>query len=197
MSPEWIFQRESKNERRQMRKTLQTDKTRKTPLFPSEQELCAAKILIIDDEETYLRALEWALRRAGFSNFQSLTDSARAQGEFKRYQPDLVVLDWHMPGLDGFTVLKQLRESEPAGEFLPVLVLTGDNTWETRSQALKAGASDFLGKPIDHTEVTLRIKNLLLTRILQRQARKIQTQLEALTAAKEAGAQPNRGKNDK
>jgi len=63
-----------------------------------------------------------------------------------------------MPKLDGFAVLKQLRESEPAGEFLPVLVLTGDNTSEVRSQALKAGATDFLGKPIDHTEVTLRIK---------------------------------------
>jgi putative two-component system response regulator len=186
-------QRESKDEKRQMEKTLQPDKTMNTPLLPSELQLCAAKILIIDDEETYIRALEWALRRAAFSNFRSLTDSTRARDEFNRFQPDLVLLDWHMPKLDGFAVLKQLRESEPPGEFLPVLVLTGDNTSEVRSQALKAGATDFLGKPIDHTEVTLRIKNLLQTRILHRQAREIQTQLETLTAAKEAGPQTKPG----
>ena len=162
-------------------------------LFPNEQRLCAAKILIIDDEETYIRALEWALRQAKFPNFQSLTDPTRARKEFVQYQPDLVVLDLHMPKLDGFAVLKQLRESEPAGEFLPVLVLTGDNTSEIRSQALKAGATDFLGKPIDHTEVTLRIKNLLQTRILHRQAREIQKQLETLTAAKEADARTKPG----
>jgi putative two-component system response regulator len=177
-----------------MAKTLQPDKNMKTPLFPNEQQLCAAKILIIDDEETYIRALEWALRQAKFSNFRSLTDSTRARDEFNRFQPDLVVLDLHMPKVDGFAVLKQLRESEPAGEFLPVLVLTGDNTSEIRRQALKAGATDFLGKPIDHTEVTLRIKNLLQTRILHRQAREIQTQLKTLTAAKEAGVRTKPGR---
>ena len=149
-------------------------------IFPNEQQLGAAKILIVDDEDADIRALEWTLQQAGFSNFRSLTTSTRAQEEFKQYQPDLVVLDLHMPELDGFGVLKQLRETAPAEEFLPVLVLTGDNANETRSRALKAGASDFLSKPIDCTEVTLRIKNLLQTRLLQRQAREIQSQLESL-----------------
>jgi putative two-component system response regulator len=151
-------------------------------LFPSEQQLCAAKILIIDDEEAYIRTIEWALRRAKFSNSRSLTDPTQAQKEFKQFQPDLVVLDLHMPGVDGFAILKQLRAAEPAGEFLPVLILTGDNTAETRSGALAAGASDFLGKPVDHTEVVLRIRNLLLTRFLHRQAREFQARLDALTA---------------
>ena len=151
-------------------------------LFPSEQQLCAAKILIIDDEEADIRVLEWALRQAKFPNFRSLTDSTGARKEFEKFQPDLVLLDLNMPGLDGFAVLKQLRESAPAGEFLPVLMLTGENTSETRSRALAAGASDFLGKPIDYTEVMLRIRNLLQTRFLHRQAREIQARWEALSA---------------
>jgi len=150
-----------------------------SPLFPSNEQLRAARIFIVDDEEADIRALEWALRQAQFSNYRSLTDSTRARGEFQSYRPDLVVLDLHMPQLDGFAVLNQLRESAPPGEFLPVLILTGENTSETRSRALAAGANDFLNKPIDYTEVILRIKNLLQTRFLQQQARGFQAQLEA------------------
>jgi PleD family two-component response regulator len=156
-----------------------------SPLFPSDEQIRAAKILIIDDETADIRVLEWTLQKSNFPNFRSLTDPTRAQMEFEQFQPDLVLLDLHMPELDGFAVLKQLRESAPAAEFLPVLVITGDNTSETRSRALAAGASDFLGKPIDYTEVMLRIRNLLQTRFLHRQARKVQAQLETLTAAKE------------
>src|ERR1039458_7413561 len=89
-------------------------------LFPSEQQLCAAKILIVDDEEADIRVLEWALRQARFPNFRSLTDSTGARKEFEKFQPDLVLLDLNMPGLDGFAVLKQLRESGPGGGFRPV-----------------------------------------------------------------------------
>ena len=157
-----------------------------SPLFPNEQQLCTAKILIIDDEEADIRVLEWALKQAKFSNFQSLTDSTKAQKEFIRFQPDLVLLDLNMPELDGFAVLKQLREAIPAGEFLPVLMLTGENNAETRSRALATGASDFLGKPIDYTEVMLRIRNLLQTRFLHRQAQDIQARLDALSPEKAA-----------
>jgi putative two-component system response regulator len=160
----------------------QLDQTMNSHLFPNEQQICAAKILIVDDEDADIRALEWTLRQAGFSNFRSLTVSTQAREEFKQFQPDLVVLDLHMPELDGFGVLKQLREAAPAEEFLPILMLTGDNANETRGRALKAGANDFLSKPIDSTEVTLRIKNLLQTRLLQRQAREIQARWETLSA---------------
>jgi len=99
-----------------------------------------------------------ALKKAQYSDFRSLTDPTRAQTEFEQFQPDLVLLDLQMPKLDGFAVLAQLRKSAPAGEFLPVLVITGENTAETRSRALAAGANDFLGKPIDYSEVMLRIR---------------------------------------
>jgi len=148
-------------------------------LFPSEEQLCTAKILIIDDEEAYTRVLEWVLKQSNFPNFQSLTDSNLALEQFNRFKPDLVLLDLYMPEVDGFSLLQQFRSAVPAGDFLPVLVLTGDNTTETRSRALAAGASDFLGKPVDYAEVMLRIRNLLQTRFLYQQARQMKSQLEA------------------
>jgi PleD family two-component response regulator len=166
-----------------------------SPLFPSEQQICTAKILIIDDETAVIRMLEWALQKAQFPNYRSLTDPAKALKEFEQFQPDLVLLDWHMPKLDGFAVLAQLRKSAPTGEFLPVLVITGENTAEMRSRALAAGANDFLGKPIDYTEVMLRIRNLLLTRFLHRRAGEIQAQLEALSAAKGTTPKSSRKKS--
>jgi len=155
-------------------------------LIPGEEQLRAAKILIVDDEEADIRMLEWALKKAQYPNYRSLTDSTKAQAEFEQYQPDLVLLDLNMPQPDGFAVLGQLRQVNPAGEFLPVLVITGENTTETRTQALAAGANDFLGKPIDYTEVMLRIKNLLQTRFLHRRAREIREKLEGVLSAKPA-----------
>ena len=162
------------------------DKIMNSPLFPNEQQICAAKILIIDDEDADIRVLEWALGQAKFPNFRSVKDSTQALKEFKQFHPDIVLLDFNMPDLDGFAVLKQLQESRPAGEFLPVLMITGENTTELRSRALAAGASDFLGKPIDYIEVTLRIRNLLQIRFLHRQAREIQARVETFAVGEEA-----------
>jgi len=153
-------------------------------LFPSEQRLCAAKILVIDDEDGDIRALEWVFRMAKFPNYRSVTDSAKALAVFEEFQPDLVLLDLHMPGLDGFAVLKQIRETVPAGDFLPVLVLTGHDTIEMRKRAMGTGANDFLGKPVDYTEVILRMRNLLQTRFLHQQTQEMQARLKALAAAK-------------
>jgi PleD family two-component response regulator len=164
-------------------------------LFPDEQQLCAAKVLIIDDEAADIRVLEWTLRAAKFSNVRSSTDSNRALEIFNQFQPDLVLLDLYMPRPDGFTLLKQFQAATPAGDFLPVLVLTGYDTAETRNQVMAAGASDFLGKPIDCSEVMLRIRNLLQTRFLHRQARELQKQLEAVPAGREANLPTRAGRN--
>ncbi|NIP80546.1 MAG: response regulator, partial [Gemmatimonadetes bacterium] len=72
-------------------------------------------------------------------------------------------LDLHMPGLDGFGVMEQLKGRIAPSEFVPILVLTADITPQARKKALSAGAKDFLTKPVDPTEVVLRIKNLLQT----------------------------------
>lgn len=159
-------------------------------LFPTEEQIRSAKILIIDDEQAYIRVLEWALKQSKFSNFRSILESNQACEEFERFRPDIVLLDLLMPEIDGFELMKRFQEKVPEGEFVPVVVLTGQNTAETRSRAVAAGASDFLGKPVDYTELVVRIKNLLQTRLLYQQARQMQTQLESVSGGNGGGNKP-------
>ena len=126
-----------------------------------------ARILIVDDQEANVRLLEGILRRAaGFSNLRSTTDSREAVTLYSEFQPDLILLDLHMPHLDGFRVMEELKLLIPPESYVPILVLTADITPEAKQRALAGGAKDFLTKPFDPTEVRLRIENLLETRFL-------------------------------
>ncbi len=153
--------------------------TSKNNLFPDEQELANAKVLIVDDEDANVRVLEWAFKQARFSNLQCLTDSTQAKDKFEQFQPDIVLLDLNMPQLDGFDVLEQLKDLVGPNDFVPVLMMTADTTAETRRRALTIGVHDFLNKPLDYSEVLLRVKNLLQTRYLFRQMREMLAQLAA------------------
>ena len=125
-----------------------------------------AKILVIDDEPGKTRLVTELLSMAGFGQVQTENDSGRAAATFERWQPDLVILDLHMEPYDGFEVLTQLEPLIPPGIYLPILMLTGNITREVKEQALAAGAMDFLAKPFNATEIVLRVKNLLHTRLL-------------------------------
>jgi len=126
----------------------------------------ANRILIIDDEEANLRALTRILAREGFTELRSSSDPHLALPLFLEFQPDLVVLDLRMPGLDGFGVMGQLAPVIPHSTYLPVLVLSADSSLAAKQRALRMGAKDILTKPFDVTEVVLRIRNLLETRRL-------------------------------
>jgi EAL domain-containing protein (putative c-di-GMP-specific phosphodiesterase class I) len=93
------------------------------------------------------------------------TDSSEAFARISQVDPDLVLLDLHMPGDDGYSLLANLRR-RAAGSYLPVLVITADTSREAIKRALDLGARDFLTKPFDVTEATLRVRNLLETRAL-------------------------------
>lgn len=128
-------------------------------------ERSSQRILVIDDQELNIDVLTRILERAGFTNVRSLTDPERFMDVFAEYSPDLVLLDLHMPRRDGFQILKDLAPSLNE-TFLPVLILTGDASAESKKSALTHGAKDFLAKPFDQDEVLLRIHNLLETRAL-------------------------------
>lgn len=128
-----------------------------------------ARILVVDDDEPSLRALERILRQGGYDGYRGVNDSRQALPLFTQFAPDLVLLDLNMPHLDGFAVLTQLRSRVPAGTYLPVLVLTGEASRGVKTRALAGGATDFLTKPFDATEVLLRIANLLEARSLHLQ----------------------------
>jgi signal transduction histidine kinase len=125
----------------------------------------ASRILIIDDESPNVRLLERILTLAGYDNFISVTDSREAAALFNDFQPDLVLTDWLMPDVDGYALIEQLRALTSTDEYLPIVVLTADITPQVRKQALSAGATDFLTKPFDQSEVLLRIENLLKARV--------------------------------
>ncbi len=148
--------------------------------------LSTARILIVDDEPTNVLLLERILGRAGYSQVVTTTDPRKALSLFDEREPDLVLLDLMMPELDGFGVMQELSRRIPEGALLPVLVLTADATREARERALSMGARDFLTKPFDHTEVLLRIRNLLEARLiylrLQRQNEWLEAKVREQTA---------------
>ena len=132
----------------------------------ADDELTEARILVVDDQEPNVRLLERILRRAGYANVATTTDPRQVLAMYGELDPDLIVLDLHMPHMDGFEVMEELGRHVPDGSYLPILVLTADATTQARQRALSMGARDFLTKPFDHDEALLRIRNLLETRSL-------------------------------
>jgi putative two-component system response regulator len=128
--------------------------------------LCDARVLLVDDQELNLRFISQVLEKAGLHNITMTQDPYAVAALVALHTPDLIVVDLHMPGLDGFGVMEALRPQVEAAGYLPILVLTADVTDESRRKALDAGARDFLTKPINNQEVILRTKNLLETRKL-------------------------------
>ncbi len=135
------------------------------------------KILIIDDEPLNVALLEDMLTEAGYKHLKSVTDSRLAFDACESFAPDLILLDLMMPHVDGFSILRSLRAAGNEA-FLPVIVLTADANEGTKRNALGAGATDFLLKPLDQLEVLLRIANLL-------EMRRLHIQLDTQRAALE------------
>jgi putative two-component system response regulator len=132
-----------------------------------EQALKGLRILAVDDEESNLLLLQRILERAGYTHVDVTTDPARVPGMFIETRPDLVLLDLHMPGMDGFELMERLGPVTGDGTQVPFLVLTADATEETKVRALSVGARDFLTKPLDQIELLLRVRNLLQVQQLQ------------------------------
>jgi putative two-component system response regulator len=135
----------------------------------SDGRFAGARILIVDDEDVNVRALTRILRTSGFGEIVSTTDPTAAARLYREQDPDVILLDLHMPGCDGLDILRQLRSLAGPQAFVPVLVLTGDPSRDARRHALTAGAKDFLTKPFEVEDVLLRIRNLLETRLLHRE----------------------------
>ena len=130
-----------------------------------------AKFLIVDDELANVRVLARMLEEWECYHVKSTTKPHEAAALFNEFQPDLVLLDLMMPEVDGFQVMQQLQPLILDGDYVPILVLTADSTQPTKRKALAAGAKDFLNKPFDMAELSLRVLNLVETRFLHRQLR--------------------------
>lgn len=116
-------------------------------------------ILVVDDVDDMRELVCQTLDRAGYATIQSADGAsglAKAMGEM----PDLVLLDWMMPGLSGRQFLLKMR-SDPTTSGIPVVMLTARSDWESRLQAAEMGSDAFLGKPFNQREMLSTVRNLL------------------------------------
>ncbi|MBI3753423.1 MAG: response regulator [Deltaproteobacteria bacterium] len=117
------------------------------------------KLLIVDDEEKNRKLMGVMLSSYGY-DFEDAENGFEALKKIKETMPDLIFLDIMMPEMDGFEVCRRLKEDTKTNH-IPIIIVTALDDTKTRLKALEMGASDFITKPINATELMVRTKNLL------------------------------------
>jgi EAL domain-containing protein (putative c-di-GMP-specific phosphodiesterase class I)/DNA-binding response OmpR family regulator len=121
-------------------------------------------IYVADDVAANRALLEAILGAGGLRRVHGFEDGERLLRAIAAREPDLIMLDLRMPGMNGVEVLERLEDRRAGNHFLPVIVLTADGASESRRTALASGANDYVTKPFDADEVLLRARNLLQIR---------------------------------
>ena len=140
-----------------------------TPVSSSDARFAAtrdATIMIVDDEPIIVEILRSVLEDVGYHRFIETSDSTGALALLADNKPDLVLLDVNMPEVTGLDILNGLRADENL-KHIPAIVLTGAADSATKLLALGLGATDVLGKPVDPSELTLRVRNTLTAKAYQ------------------------------
>jgi putative two-component system response regulator len=151
----------------------------------------AAKVMIVDDEPTNIKILRRLLELEGFCNFVTTSEAPTALSLIRQECPDIVLLDLMMPYVSGLDVLTDVR-ADAAIAFIPVLILTAVTDRETRVRAVELGATDFLNKPVDASELIPRVRNILTVKGYQDQLRAYNSNLEAAVRIRTAELENSR-----
>jgi diguanylate cyclase (GGDEF)-like protein len=157
--------------------------------MPSRDEILNAKILVVDDCADNIDLMQEILRDAGYTDVTSTMLPEQVCPLHRQQCYDLILLDLQMPGLNGFQVMKGLKEIEQGG-YLPVLALTAQPSFKIA--ALEAGARDFISKPFDLLEVHKRIHNMLEVRLLYKELAQYSKQQQELALHDPLTGLPNR-----
>ncbi len=134
--------------------------------FQHESLIANATIMMVDDEPINMEVVQTYLEDAGYRNFITISESNRAVGIIRQKDPDVILLDLVMPLVTGFEILEILR-ADAELKHIPVIVLTSSDDSETKLKALHLGATDFLAKPVDSSELSLRLRNTLAAKAYQ------------------------------
>jgi two-component system response regulator MprA len=122
----------------------------------TESDTMNERILIIEDDQAILKLLQRGLAYEGYT-VDTATDGRGGLIMARDHTPDVVILDWMLPGMDGLEVCHRLRQ----GGSIPILMLTAKDTVQDRIQGLDAGADDYLVKPFNLDELLARVRALL------------------------------------
>lgn len=131
-----------------------------------EGALTDAKVMLVDDEALTLEVITTFLEESGYSRFVTTADPTEAIDLLVREHPDILLLDLMMPKVSGFDIMARMQAT-PELRYTPVIVLTSATDAATKLRALECGATDFLAKPVDASELRLRLRNTLAFRSYQ------------------------------
>lgn len=119
--------------------------------------------MIVDDEPINIKVVQKYLQGHGYTNFCTITDSTTVVERVENERPDIILLDIMMPEVSGIEILQQVRENAELHR-LPVVILTAVGDARIKQKALQLGATDFLTKPVDPSELVLRVGNALVVK---------------------------------
>jgi len=119
------------------------------------------RIMIVDDNPSNISLITRILKLHGYDHIMPITDSSEVMDQFKKWQPDIILLDLLMPKFNGIDVLAQINCIKNK-QYLPVIMITADDNIDNRVKALKMGANDYISKPFDAQELIARIENLII-----------------------------------
>ena len=125
-----------------------------------------ALVMMVDDEELVIELIQTHLDTAGYQRFISTSEPRKAVELMQRERPQVLLLDINMPEINGFQILEAMQ-ADAALRHIPAIVLTAADDPETKLRALELGASDFLRKPVDESELVLRLRNTLAAKAYQ------------------------------
>ncbi|OOZ43266.1 response regulator [Solemya velum gill symbiont] len=117
------------------------------------------RILAVDDDARNLKLISTMIRQQGYDCL-CVEDGHSALAAVEQYRPDLMLVDVMMPGMDGFELTQQLKANEQTRN-IPIILVTALTDRDSRLQGLEAGAEEFVSKPIDRVELSIRLRNLL------------------------------------
>lgn len=154
-------------------------------LLTGETNLKSARILVIDDMQVSVDYLVCTLRRAGLAHISATTDPHEGLKLCRIAPPDLILLDYCMPGLDGPGFMAELTATL-GEEVPPILIITAHDVAENRRRALEMGAIDYVLKPFTDWELLIRARNLLRLHMMHRGQRAQARRLEQLVSERTA-----------
>lgn len=185
---EWLPVQDPAAQVQAMRSMFGTPRLETAPVLDGEaadRVLSDPQIAIIDDEPINIKVVQKYLKLAGYQRFCTTSDATQAMALISSAQPDVVLLDIMMPQVSGLEILDQLR-AEAQFEDLPVIILTAACERETKLDALRRGANEFLAKPVDAVELEARLRNVLVLKAHQDRIKHHAWELEREVARRSA-----------